>query len=160
MFFVTVRGSTIKFCATLLLGVMLVTGLVFVLPQEESLQVGAVEGQIRYDGITDRQAMAAFLLQFGWQIAKEPISDETVVLPQKVEGVFAAYNLLQKEQGLDLAPLGGKRVRRVVFTVTNYPGAAGAVQATLFIYRNSVVAGDLSSGEPDGFVCGFAGKNG
>jgi hypothetical protein len=44
--------------------------------------------------------------------------------------------------------------------VTNYPDATGAVQATLFIYRNSVVAGDLSSGEPDGFVCGFAGKNG
>ena len=160
MFFITVRASTLKFCGTLLLGVLLVTGLVFLLPTDESIPAGASDGRVVYDGITDTQTMADFLLQFGWQIAKEPVSDETVVLPEKVEGVYAAYNQLQKEQGLDLAPFGGKSVRRVVFTVTNYPNATGAVQATLFVYRNSVVAGDLSSGEPDGFVCGFAGKSG
>ena len=158
MFIFTVRASTIKFCATMLAGVLLVAGLVFVLPQGESVSVGAVDQAVRYDGITDHKDMADFLLQFGWQVAAHPITDETVTLPQKTEGIYAAYNELQKEQGLDLSPFGGKRVRRVVFTVTNYKDASGPVRATLFIYRNTVVAGDLSAGAPNGFVCGFDGK--
>ena len=160
MFFITVRASTIKFCATLLLGVLLVTGLVFLLPEGQTVNVGAIEERVRYDGITDLEDMAAFLMQFGWQVEETPLADETVVLPSMVGGIYAAYNELQKEQGLDLVPLGGKRVRRVVFLIKNYPHAEGTVQATLFVYQNRVVAGDLSAGEPDGFVCGFEGKNG
>lgn len=160
MFFLTVRGSTVKFCATLLLGVLLVTGLVFVLPDGESLEVGGLSGEVRYDGIKSAEDMARFLLQFGWQVAKDPIDDETVTLPQKMDGVFAGYNDLQKSQGLDLAPLSGKRVRKTVFTVTNYEGYEGEVTATLFVYKNRVVAGDLSSGDPNGFTCGFDGESG
>ena len=76
------------------------------------------------------------------------------------DGVFAGYNDLQKSQGLDLAPLSGKRVRKTVFTVTNYEGYEGEVTATLFVYKNRVVAGDLSSGDPNGFTCGFDGESG
>ncbi|MBQ8910973.1 MAG: DUF4830 domain-containing protein [Clostridia bacterium] len=158
MFVFTIRSSTIKFCATLLVGVLLVAGVVFFLPEGQVLDVGAVDGTVRYDGVSDHEDMAAFLLQFGWQVSKSPITDETVTLPQKAEGIFAAYNELQKGQGLDLSPYGGKRVRRVVFNVLNYPDAKGQVVATLFIYRNTVVAGDVSSGAPDGFVCGFDGE--
>ena len=77
-----------------------------------------------------------------------------------MDGVFAGYNDLQKSQGLDLAPLSGKRVRKTVFTVTNYEGYEGEVTATLFVYKNRVVAGDLSSGDPNGFTCGFDGESG
>ena len=160
MFFITVKGSTVKFCATLLLGVLLVTGLVFVLPDGESLPAGSVEGSVFYDGIKDKTDMARFLSQFGWQVATEPIEDKTVTLPQRMDGVFAGYNDLQKSQGLDLAPLSGKRVRKTVFTVTNYEGYEGEVTATLFVYKNRVVAGDLSSGDPNGFTCGFDGESG
>ena len=160
MFFITVRGSTLRFCATLTVGLLLVTGLVFLLPEGQAVKAGALDEQVRYDGISDLEDMAGFLLQFGWQVEEQPISDETVVLPGRIEGVYAAYNELQKKQGLDLEPLGGKRVRRVVFTVKNYTGTSGAVQATLFVYQNRIVAGDLSAGAPDGFVCGFEGKSG
>ncbi|MBP3321192.1 MAG: DUF4830 domain-containing protein [Clostridia bacterium] len=156
MFFITVRASTVKFCATLLLGVLLVTGLVFALPDGEALDAGSM-GTVRYDGIEKYEDMVRFLKEFGWQTSKEPISDETVVLPQSMEGVFAAYNDLQKKQGLDLSAYAGKKVRKVVFSVTNYEDE-GQVLATLFIYRGCVVGGDLSSGDPKGFVCGFDGE--
>ena len=158
MFFITVKGSTVKFCATLLLGVLLVTGLVFVLPDGESLEAGGVTGAVRYDGIKDPGDMAAFLQQFGWQVAEQPIEDETVSLPQKTDAAFAAYNDLQRSQGLDLEPYSGKRVRKTVFLVTNYGDQSRQVIATLFVYKNRVVAGDLASGDPSGFVCGFEGE--
>ncbi len=160
MFFITVRGSTVKFCATLLLGVMLVCSLVFVLPNGEDLAAAGGSAQVRYDGIEGIEEMAGFLAQFGWQVGEKPVSDETVTLPQRFDGVFAAYNDLQRAQGLDLAPYEGKRVRKTVLTVTNYEGYDGAVIATLFVYRDRVIAGDLSSGDPQGFTCGFDGESG
>lgn len=154
MFFVTVRASTLKFCSTLILGVLLVTGLVFILPDGQALDAGSID-HIRYDGIEDQEDMASFLAQFGWMVAKDPLSDDEVTLPQNVQGVFAGYNELQKSQGLDLTPYGGKRVRKVVFLLTNHPNVDQQVLATLFIYRNKVIAGDIASGDPTGFVHPF-----
>lgn len=154
MFFVTVRASTLKFCCTLILGVLLVTGLVFILPDGQALDAGSID-HIRYDGIEDHEDMASFLAQFGWTVAGKPLSDEEVTLPQNVQGVFAGYNELQKSQGLDLTPYGGKRVRKAVFLVTNHPNGEEQVLATVFIYRNKVIAGDIASGDPTGFVHPF-----
>ena len=72
-------------------------------------------------------------------------------------GIFAEYNELQKAQSLDLSPYCGKRVRKVLLKVTNHP--SGDALAALFLYRDCVVGGSLSSGSPGGFVCGFEGKN-
>ncbi len=155
MFIYSVRSSTLKFCATLIGGILLVTVLVFILPSTppEDASTSAVQ----YDHIESYADMAEFLRQFGWEIDVEhPISDEKVVLPQNFEGVFLKLNEIQKAQGLDLSDYAGKEVRRLVFTVKN--GKEENTVAVLFVHRECVVGGFLASGEPGGFVVGFDGK--
>ena len=44
-----------------------------------------------------------------------------------------------------------KKVTRYSYKVTNY-GGEGEVMANLFVYRGKIVACDISSLSPDGFV--------
>ena len=69
--------------------------------------------------------------------------------------MFAAYNELQRTQGLDLSDYGGKTVERYTYQITNYEGFEGTVYANLLISRNRVIGGDICSADADGFVHGF-----
>ena len=75
------------------------------------------------------------------------------VTPQSVE-VFTQYNDLQKTAGMDLEPYHGKRVKCWTYTVLNYPGEEG-VLAHLYIYKDKIVGGDVSSTALDGFMHGL-----
>ena len=160
MFICSVKASTLRFFGIIALSLTVLLGMTLIGVQGETATGADASLSVSYDGIRSETDRRDFLSAFGYEADENAKSTVEYTLPKALDTVLLAYNELQKEQGLDLAPFGGKSVRRVVFTVTNYPNAAGAVQATLFVYRNSVVAGDLSSGEPDGFVCGFAGKSG
>ena len=155
MFIYSVRSSTLKFCATLIGGILLVTALVFILPSAPPEDASA--SAVQYDRIESYADMAEFLRQFGWEIdAENPLSDEKVVLPQNFEGMFLKLNEIQKAQGLDLSDYAGKEVRRLAFAVKN--GTEENTVAVLFVYRECVVGGFLASGEPGGFVMGFEGN--
>ena len=62
---------------------------------------------------------------------------------------------MQKKQGLDLSKYAKKRVTRYTYTVTNYD-SDGAVFANLFVYRGKIIACDISSADPKGFVVPLA----
>ena len=94
--------------------------------------------------------------QFGWQTAGKPEEVETVTVPEALDKVFAAYNELQKEQGLNLSKYRGKEVTRYTFRVTNYEGYEGKVFANVLVYRNRVIGGDVCSADTSGFVHGFS----
>ena len=72
-----------------------------------------------------------------------------VLIPAEFDESFTAYNALQQEAGMDLSPCRGKRVKCWTYTVTNYPGD-DTVQAHLYVYRDTVVGGDISSTRQDG----------
>ena len=72
-------------------------------------------------------------------------------MPESFDRVIGGYNELQKKQGLDLSKYQHKRVTRYTYKVTNYDGE-GEVYANLFIHRGKIVACDLSSVDPEGFV--------
>jgi hypothetical protein len=65
--------------------------------------------------------------------------------------VILGYNELQKKQGLDLSKYARKKVTRYTYKVTNYD-SDGDVYASLFVHRGKIIACDLSSASPDGFV--------
>ena len=71
--------------------------------------------------------------------------------------VYAAYNELQKEQGLNLSRYKGKDVTRYTFAITNYKDYEGTVYANVLVYRNRVIGGDVCSADVSGFVHGFEG---
>ena len=96
-----------------------------------------------------------FLGQFGWTVDGSRIECEEVTLPEEFDKIFAAYNELQREQGLDLSKYKKKKVTRYTCTVTNYDGYEGKVYANVLVYRNKVVGGDICSADVEGFIHGF-----
>ena len=98
-----------------------------------------------------------FIKQFGWEVAAEPVKEQQVLIPKEFDKVYAAYNELQKEQGLNLTKYKGKDVTRYTFSVTNYKGYEGTVYANVLVYRNRVIGGDICSADVSGFLHGFEG---
>lgn len=128
----------------------LVVGLVIVLaglPGETSpSDPGGNAGQI-----SDNSGRVAFLEAYGWQVESEPVETLQLLLPEQLEGAWAAYSDLQQRQGFDLSPYCGKRVERFTYTVTNYPGISQGVQANLYLCEDTVVAGDIFCTGENGF---------
>ena len=76
-------------------------------------------------------------------------------MPDEFDKIFAAYNEIQKNQGLDLAKYKRKKLTRYTFEVTNYEGYDKKVFANVLVYRGNVVGGDICSADVEGFVHGF-----
>ena len=96
-----------------------------------------------------------FLANLGWEVAASPVESTQVKIPEEPSEVFDRYNTLQKGQGYDLSQYGGRKVMRYVYKVTNYPGATAPVYATLLIYKNQVIGGDITDTSPGGKIQGF-----
>ena len=78
------------------------------------------------------------------------------MIPSEPNQVFDRYNALQKCQGYDLSKFAGKKLMRYVYEIKNYPGATEPVLATLLVYKNTVVGGDVTNTAPGGKIQGFA----
>ena len=76
-------------------------------------------------------------------------------MPAEFDSVMIEYNELQKSQGLDLSKYRRRDVTRYTYKVKNYPKYDGTVYATILVYRNKVVGGDICSADVNGFVKGF-----
>ncbi|MBR2732515.1 MAG: DUF4830 domain-containing protein [Clostridia bacterium] len=106
------------------------------------------------------QERLAFIAQFGWQVAPDPVEVSEVILPEVYDAAFAEYVEMNQAQGLDLTLYRGARAKRWTYAVLNYPGfedRPGTVELNLLIYDGRVIGGDLCSLEQDGFLCGFDG---
>ena len=76
-------------------------------------------------------------------------------IPREASEVFDRYNNLQKSQGYDLTQFAGKHVMRFVYKITNYPGASEPVYATLLVYKNQIIGGDITDTAAKGQIRGF-----
>ena len=105
--------------------------------------------------ISNNDARVAFLKQFGWDVTTSPVETSQVRIPEKSSAIFERYNALQKSQGYDLSAYAGKTVMRYVYKINNYPGATEPVYATLLVYKNQVIGGDVTDTAAKGVVQGF-----
>ena len=96
-----------------------------------------------------------FLTDFGWEVAASPTESGQVKVPDTSSEVFARYNALQKSQGYDLSQYAGKTVMRYVYKVKNYPNATDPVFATVLVYKDQVIGGDVTDTGAKGVVRGF-----
>ena len=91
-----------------------------------------------------------FLKGFGWDVTTSPTESGQVRIPEQSSEVFDRYNNLQKSQGYDLSQYAGKNVMRYVYKVNNYPGATQDVYATLLVYKDKIIGGDITDTAPNG----------
>ena len=96
-----------------------------------------------------------FLKNFGWEVTTSPTQSGQVRIPEDTSEVFDRYNTLQKGQGYDLSAYAGKNVMRYVYQVNNYPGATEPVYATLLVYKDQIIGGDVTDTAAHGKIRGF-----
>ena len=96
-----------------------------------------------------------FLKNFGWDVTTSPTESGRVRIPEQSSEVFDRYNTLQKGQGYDLSRYAGKTVMRHVYQINNYPGATEPVYATLLVYKNQIIGGDVTDTSAKGNIRGF-----
>ncbi len=109
--------------------------------------------------VSTNDGRIAFLANFGWEVNASPTESNQVRIPKETSQVFDRYNALQKSQGYDLTPYAGKTVMRYVYRITNYPGATEPVYATILVYQNQIIGGDITNTAAKGVIQGFQKRN-
>ena len=150
MFIYSVRASTVKFFAFVILTLALVVGAVS-LGEEQAVLASGAGTEIDYSGIKTREDRVAFIGRFGVRVDADSEESCPFTMPESFDRVIVGYNELQKRQGLDLSKYAGKRVTRYTYEVENYKSEE-QVLVNLFVYRGKVVACDISTADPEGFV--------
>lgn len=106
-------------------------------------------------GVSDNDSRVDFLKGFGWDVTTSPVESSQVKIPKETSEIFERYNALQKSQGYDLTEYTGKTVMRYVYLINNYPGATEPVYATLLVYKNQIIGGDITDTSAKGKIQGF-----
>ena len=150
MFIYSVRASTLKlfaciFCCIAVLVVLLAIG------SGETVYASVNGREINYSGIKTNEDRIAFIEGFGIKVNPTAAREESFTMPEDFDRVILGYNQIQKTQGLDLTKYERKRVTHYAYEVTNYD-SDGAVYVNLLVYRNRIIAADISSASDGGFV--------
>jgi len=141
-----------------LLGVLLAAALVLFILLMQGCLPSEETGTVPMDGSSD-EGRRACLTALGYQLATEPPQVREVLFPAEPDDVWLAYNALQQQAGTDLTPYRGQRVKCYTYTVLNYPGDE-TVEANVYIYKDQVIGGDISSTRQGGFRHGLIRKDG
>ncbi len=159
MFVRSIKMSTVRLISIAALALVATVALIILIPSYGPSETAAMDAgetrEIRFDKIKTDDDRINFLSQFGYTVDKTPVETAEVTIPKEFDKVFAAYNELQKAEGLDLGRYKGKKVMRYTYKVTNYPGYDGDVYASLLVYKNKIIGGDVCSADPSGFAHGF-----
>ena len=134
----------------LILGITVGVILAAILVLQNNSQPTAAPG-----AATGNDARVEFLKSFGWEVSASPTESGQVRIPETPNQVFDRYNQLQKSQGYDLQSFAGKTVMRYVYKVNNFPGATEPVYATVLVYKDRIIGGDITDTSPKGAVQSF-----
>ena len=150
MFVMTAKVNKKKIILALAAAAVLIVMLIMVFGGggEEAAQTAA-------PSVSTNDGRVKFLQSFGWEVASSPTESGQVKIPETAGEVFTRYNALQKSQGYDLSRYAGKTVTRYVYKIKNYPNATEPVYATLLIYKDQVIGGDVTDTGAKGVIRGF-----
>lgn len=156
MFICTVRAQTVRFAGVLCLALAILFGVAVIadagaaiVPPEETVET------VSFSRVKTDEDRLKLLTDLGWKTTGEVVEEENFTLPETFDRVLLGYNEIQKDQGLDLTRYRKKKVTRYTYEITNYPDYEGRVYANLIVWRGRVIAGDISSADPMGFVRGL-----
>lgn len=148
MMFMTAKVDIKKTLLALAAAVALIVGIIFLFGGNDAAPTAG-------DAVSGNDARVQFLKNYGWEVAQSPVESGQVRIPEKSTAVYDRYNALQKTQGFDLSQYAGKIVMRYVYKINNFPGATEPVYATLLVYKNEVIGGDVTDTCPGGQVRTF-----
>ncbi len=148
MMFMTAKVDIKKTLLALAAAAALIVGIIFLFGGNDAAPTAGAE-------VSGNDARVQFLKNYGWEVSQSPVESGQVRIPEKSTAVYDRYNALQKSQGFDLSQYAGKIVMRYVYKINNYPGSTDPVYATLLLYKNEVIGGDVTDTCPGGQVRPF-----
>ena len=154
MFVYTVRASGLKFFGVVALTLAVLAALVL---GGGTVLASAMPTEVDFSGMKTKENRVAFLNSFGIEVEDDEES-VSFVMPENFDRVLLGYNELQRRQGLDISKYAKKKITRYTYTVSNYEGYDGEVKANLLVYRGRIIACDISSADPGGFVEPIVGR--
>jgi len=93
-----------------------------------------------------------YIESLGWEIEHTP-EISYLTIPRIFDAIFENYNIYQKEAGFDLTSFKGARAVRYSYRVLNHQQSyTNAVRANVIVVNREIVAADISSNAPDGFM--------
>lgn len=109
-------------------------------------------GLFSIDNATN-QMVVDYIESLGWRINPSPVEISHLTIPQSFDAVYSTYNAVQTGSGFDLTPFRGKKVSRYSYKVLNHrESAKSEVTASVLVYENRIIAGDISSSAMNGFM--------
>ena len=105
--------------------------------------------------VSNNDSRVKFITDHGWDVSASPVESSQVRIPEEQSDVYSRYNALQKSQGYDLSQYAGKVAMRYVYKINNFPGATDPVYATVLVYKNQIIGGDITNTATKGVVQGF-----
>lgn len=97
----------------------------------------------------------AYLQALGWEVEADPVETQEVRIPAELPEVLQRYNELQRAQGFDLTRYAGETAKRYVYRVLNFPDTTDSYYATLLVYKDAVIGGDVSAASQNGLMQGL-----
>ena len=151
MFVYSVRASTVRFFAVIILTLAFLVGIV-AFGGISGNAVSAMTNTVNFEGRKTNDDRVEFIKEFGVDVKEAPIETVDFTLPENFDRIIAGYSEIQKMQGLDLSKYKNKKVTRYTYLAENYDGYDGDVYVNLILYKNTVIACDISSADPSGFI--------
>ena len=159
MFIYSLKASTLKFIAAVVISIGVLITLITVIPNGSDSVYAVSDEKINFKNIKINEDRVNFLKQFGWEVNPEPAEVAEVVIPKEFDAVYKKYNDVQKAQSLNLEKYKNKTVKRYTYEVMDYPDYNGLVYANVLVYKDQVIGGDICSAQIDGFMHGFDKNN-
>ncbi len=157
MFVCSCKAASIKLGVMLALAFSILLTLLIVLPSGNNVPVDA-RTQITYSDVKSEEDVRKFLEGLNWEVKPDSLKASEVTIPSDFNEIYTEYNDLQKSQGLDLSRYKRKTVMRYTYEISNFADWEGIVYATVLVYRDKIIGGDICSADANGFICGFEGK--
>ena len=119
--------------------------------------IGGIVSQNNHSRYMTNEDRLQYLADLGYTAEEIPVTEQIVTLPAEFPPVLEQYNTLQLEQGFDLEQYKEKEVEMYLYRLLNYPAPenSGAVYACLYIYKGTVIGGDIHSASMTGFMNGL-----
>lgn len=148
MMFMTAKVDLKKILMIIGAAAAVIIALIILLGGKDAAQTSA-------PSVSANSGRVKFLKDFGWEVEETAVESGQVKIPEEITEVYERYNNLQKSQGFDLSTYAGKNVMRYVYQIKNYPNASDPVYATLLVYKNKIIGGDITNTAAKGRVHGF-----
>ena len=150
MFIYSVRASSLRFFAVIILLVAALLGIIFFSGSEATAYTAATE--VDFSGIKTNEDRLEFISKFVSGVSGEPCESVSFSVPESFDRIMLAYNEIQKSQGLNITKYKNKKVTRYTYELEKWGEDEVPVFINLIVYRNRIIACDVSSQDPTGFV--------